>query len=360
MNYALIGCGRVAPNHMVAAKANGLHIVAVCDLDPNQARKLLSEHEVESARIYTDYQEMLNKEKLDLVAIATWSGEHAKIALEAIRHGGHVMVEKPIALSIEEARLLIEEAKAHGVKLCTNHQNRFNPAIRAIRQAIDKGKLGRLLYGTAHVRWFRGLSYYAQSSWRGTWAQDGGALMNQCIHDADLLRWMMGDEIEEVFAYTDNLIHPYIEAEDLGMAVIRFKNGSYGIFEGTADIYPDGLEETLHIFGETGTVKAGGMSVNRLEAWNVQGEEDQLPLLQKECDEDPENVYGYGHTPLYQDMLEAIQQDRAPLVDGEAGMRALELILAIYQSAAEGKPVRLPLQRGSTLDYVGRFKSHAQ
>ena len=144
MNYALIGCGRVAPNHMVAAKANGLHIVAVCDLDPNQARKLLSEHQVESARIYTDYQEMLNKEKLDLVAIATWSGEHAKIALEAIRHGVHVIVEKPIALSIEEARLLIEEAKAHGVKLCTNHQNRFKPGDTRYSAGHRQGKIRKI------------------------------------------------------------------------------------------------------------------------------------------------------------------------------------------------------------------------
>lgn len=179
--------------------------------------------------------------------------------------------------------------------------------------------------------------------------------MNQCIHNGDLLRWMMGDEIEEVFAYTDNMMHPYIEAEDLGMAVIKFKNGTYGLFEGTADVMPAGLEETLYVFGDKGTVKAGGMSVNRMEAWNVPGEEDRLEEIRRECDENPENVYGFGHTPLYRNVIEAIEQDGQPLVDAEAGMRALELILAMYQSAVEHRPVKLPLEKGSTLDYVGRF-----
>lgn len=356
LRYALVGCGRVAPNHITAAKQNQLEIVAICDLDINKANEFKISNQLEDdVKIYTDYKSLFHEEKLDLVAIATWSGEHAKIALEAIQNGIHVIIEKPIALSIEDANQIILSAKEHGVKVCANHQNRFNPAIRAIHKAIDEGKLGKILYGTAHVRWYRGEEYYNQDSWRGTWKQDGGALMNQCIHNADLLRWMMGDEIEEVFAYTDNLIHPYIEAEDIGMAVIKFKNGTYGIFEGTTVVYPDGLEETLHIFGKTGTVKAGGMSVNRIDVWNVKGEEDQLSEIQKQCDEDPENVYGFGHTPLYKDMIEAILFDKTPLVDGEAGKRALELILAIYESAREGKKIRFPLGKGSTIENEERF-----
>lgn len=356
MNYALIGCGRVAPNHIGAARENKLNMVAICDIDAEKAQDFKIKNQLpKSVKIYTDYNELFEKEALDLVAIATWSGEHAKIALAAIRHKINVIIEKPIALSMDDARQIVEEGKKYNVKVCTSHQNRFNPTIKKIREAVEKKLVGELVYGAAHVRWFRGENYYAQDGWRGTWAQDGGALMNQCIHNGDLLRWMMGDEIEEVFAYTDNMMHPYIEAEDLGMAVIKFKNGTYGLFEGTADVMPAGLEETLYVFGDKGTVKAGGMSVNRMEAWNVPGEEDRLEEIRRECDENPENVYGFGHTPLYRNVIEAIEQDGQPLVDAEAGMRALELILAMYQSAVEHRPVKLPLEKGSTLDYVGRF-----
>ncbi len=358
MNYALIGCGRVAPNHIVAAKANQLNIVAICDIDTKKAEEFRRDNQLdESVKIYSDYNQLFESEALDLIAIATWSGEHAKIALAAIRNKINVIIEKPIALSMEDAHRIVAESKEYNVKVCTSHQNRFNPTIKKIREAVEKKLVGNLVYGAAHVRWFRGENYYSQDDWRGTWAQDGGALMNQCIHNGDLLRWMMGDEIEEVFAYTDNMMHPYIEAEDLGMAVIKFKNGTYGLFEGTADVMPNGLEETLYVFGDQGTVKAGGMSVNRMEVWNVPGEEDRLEAVRKECDENPENVYGYGHTPLYRNMIEAITYDRQPLVDAEAGTRALELILAMYQSAAEKRPVKLPLEKGSTMDYIGRFDS---
>lgn len=358
MKYALIGCGRVAPNHIRAALNNHLEFVGLCDQDIDKAAALREASQLpDSIPLFQSHQELLEKAKPELVAIATWSGEHAKIALDAIRAGVNVIVEKPIALSLEDADLLIREAREHHVKLCANHQNRFNPVIVEMRRALEAGKLGRMLYGTAHVRWKRTKAYYEQDdAWRGTWAQDGGALMNQCIHNADLLRWMMGDEIQEVIAYTDNLNHPYIEVEDLGLALIRFTNGTYGLFEGTTNVSPDGLEETLYLFGDRGTVKAGGMSVNHLEVWQIPGEEDRLPLLQKTINEDPLNVYGHGHTPLYADMIEAIEKDRAPLVDGEAGRRALELILGIYRSAKEKRPVAFPLESGSTMESLGRFQ----
>ncbi len=354
MRYALIGCGRVAPNHITAAKANGLEIKAVCDLDYDKAVEFCKDNGLDSTtEIYTDFQKMLDEIKPELTAIATWSGEHARIALEVIRHHSNVIIEKPIALSIEDADKIIEAGKKEDVVVAANHQNRFNPAIREMQSALEEGRLGKLLYATAHVRWWRGKEYYDQDTrWRGTWEEDGGALMNQCIHNGDLLRWMCGDSIEEVFAYTANLDHPYIPVEDMGMAVIKFTNGTYGIFEGTTDARPNGLEETLYLFGSKGTVKAGGMSVNHIDVWNVEGEEGRLQELRKKCDEDPLNVYGSGHTPLYTDVIDAIKSGRKPLVDGEAGKRALELILAIYQSAREGRPVHLPLEKGSTLDNI--------
>ena len=364
ISYALIGCGRIAPNHIAAAldQANKLGIVALCDPVEAHAQALLTHIPPEQrsdVKIYTDYSTMLKEIAPQLCAIATESGKHAHIALDCIDAGSHLIIEKPIALSLKDADSVIRAGKENGKLVCACHQNRFNKSIQKIRQAVESGTFGRLLHGTAHIRWNRGENYYKQAPWRGTWAQDGGALMNQCIHNIDLLRWMMGDEITEVFAYTDQLMHPYLEAEDLGLAMIRFKNGSYGIIEGTTNIYPNNLEETLYLFGEQGTAKAGGKSVNIIEEWRFDGEdEEQVKAIYSE---DPPNVYGFGHTPLYADVLAAIQEGRPPLVDGEAGRRALELVLAIYKSSKEGKPVTLPLQNFSTMDMVDMaFKGKGQ
>lgn len=357
MKYALIGCGRISPNHLEAAINNNLGIVGICDIVPENMDILLNKLNIDTNKYkkFTDYKEMLENEKPELVAIATESGKHAQIALDCLDAGCNVIIEKPIALSLEDADKIIEKAKEKDLVVCANHQNRFNKSIQKIRQAVESGEFGKMLYGTAHIRWNRGQDYYTQAPWRGTWAQDGGALMNQCIHNIDLLRWMMGDEIDEVSAYTDNLNHDYIEAEDLGMAIVKFKNGSYGIIEGTTNIYPKNLEETLYLFGQKGTVKAGGKSVNIIEEWIFADNKEDAEEVKKNNSEMPKNVYGFGHTPLYKDVINAIETHTKPLIDAEAGRRALELVLAIYKSAVEGKPVKLPLSKCSTMDFVGRF-----
>lgn len=356
MRYALIGCGRISPNHVVAAGNNRLEIVALCDIDQAQMEdKILKFDLSKEMPQYTDYKKMLQEQKPELVAIATESGKHAQIALDCIEAGCNVIIEKPIALSLADADQIIERAKEKGVKVCACHQNRFNKSIQKIREAVEKKRFGRLLYGTAHIRWARDYEYYARAKWRGTWEQDGGALMNQCIHDIDLLRWMMGDEIDEVVGMTDRLKHDYIEAEDLGIALIKFKNGSYGIIEGTTNIYPRNLEETLYIFGEKGTVKAGGEAVNIIEEWRFSDYLDDPEEVKKECHELPPNIYGFGHSKLYADVIDAIENDRAPYVDGEAGRRALELVLAIYLSASTGQSVKFPLKECTTIDFRGRF-----
>ena len=357
MKYALIGCGRISPNHVAAAIKNNLDIVAVCDIVPEHMENILSKFEIDNSNIkrYTNYIEMIETEKPELVAIATESGKHAEIAINCINHGINVIIEKPIALNLEDADKIIDAAKKNNVVVCANHQNRFNKSIQRIRKEVEKGSFGKMMYGTAHIRWNRGPEYYKQAPWRGTWEQDGGALMNQCIHNIDLLRWMMGDEVTEVCAYTDNLIHDYIDAEDLGMAIVKFKNGSYGIIEGTTTIYPKNLEETLYLFGSKGTVKAGGKSVNVIEEWNFENMDEDPEMIKKNNSEMPENVYGFGHTPLYTNVINAINTHTKPLIDAEAGKRALELVLAIYKSAAENRPVKLPLDKCSTMDFKGRF-----
>ena len=356
LNYALIGCGRIAINHISACLNNkdNLELVALCDIKDESAKELLKKAGIKNkVKIYKDYNELIKNEKLDLVAIAIKSGAHAKIAIDCLAKGINVIVEKPMALSIKDADLMIKTAEQNKVKLAVCHQNRFNKSIQKLRQVYEKNKFGKLFYGTAHIRWNRNKDYYDQATWRGTWEQDGGALMNQCIHNIDLLTWMLGGEVEQVFAYTDNLNHPYFEAEDLGLALIKFKNGCYGLIEGTVDVFPQNLEETLYLFGEKGTVKVGGKSVNKIETWKFADDsgESENDVLD-EFKEDPPNVYGFGHTPLYKDMIEAIKNNRKPYIDGVEGKKALEVVLAIYKSAKEKQAVNLPLMDFSTLDMV--------
>lgn len=356
MKYALIGCGRISPNHVMAAKRNELEIVALCDVvEENMDDKIAKFELPETVHKYTDYKELLKNEQPELIAIATESGKHAQIALDCIEAGCNLIIEKPIALSLADADAIVAKAEEKGVKVCACHQNRFNKSIQKIREAVEKKRFGKMFYGTAHIRWNRGYEYYSRAKWRGTWEQDGGALMNQCIHNIDLLRWMMGDDIVEVIGMTDKLNHDYIDAEDLGIALVKFANGSYGVIEGTTDVYPKNLEETLYLFGEKGTVKAGGTSVNIIEEWRFADLLDDPEEVKAQYHENPPNVYGYGHTPLYADVVDAVKNDRQPYVDAKAGRRALELVLAIYKSAAEGVRVQLPLKECSTMDFKGRF-----
>lgn len=358
MKYALIGCGRIAINHVKAVVENDLEFVAACDVVEGKAEVLLEKSAYsnpQNVEKYTDYIKMLDEHpEIELVSIATESGNHASIALDCIAHGVNIIIEKPMAMSLEDADKIIEEAEKHNVKLCVSHQNRFNLAVRQLREAIDKNRFTRLSHGSIHVRWNRDHNYYDQATWRGTWEQDGGCLMNQCIHGIDLLRWMLGDEIEEVYGTTRRQFHDYLEAEDVGLALVKFKNGAIGTIEGTTNVYPKNLEETLYIFGETGTVKLGGKSCNAIDVWDFKDESEKDKRL-KGMHEQTVNVYGNGHTALFKDMIEAIENDRKPFVDGYAGRRALELVLAIYKSQKTGEAVKLPLEDFSTEDMKGTF-----
>ena len=358
MKYALIGCGRIAVNHIKAAVNNHLDIVAVCDPIPEAMEALLAKHGLEkdtSIRRYADYKEMIEAEHPTLVGIATESGLHAEIALYCIDHGVNLIIEKPMAMSMADADEIIHRSEEKGVKVSACHQNRFNVAVQETRKALEAGRFGKLSHGSIHVRWNRNQDYYTQAPWRGTWAQDGGCLMNQCIHGIDLLRWMMGDEVEEVYGVTRQQFHHYLECEDVGLAVVKFKNGAIATIEGTTNVYPKNLEETLYLFGETGTVKIGGTSTNNIDVWNF-ADEDEADAKNRGLQEATSNVYGNGHTSLYADMIDAIEHDRKPYVDAVAGRNALEMILAIYQSSATGKPVKLPLGNVASTDFVSRFE----
>jgi predicted dehydrogenase len=223
-----------------------------------------------------------------------------------------------------------------------------------MRQALEAGRFGKISHGSINVRWNRNKEYYSQAPWRGKWASDGGCLFNQCIHGIDLLRWMMGDEVEEVYGVTKQQFHDYLEAEDIGMAVVKFKNGAVGTIEGTVNVYPRNLEETLYLFGENGTVKLGGTSTNNIDVWYFSDETDS-DTKNKGLQEATSNVYGNGHTSLYADVIDAIINDRKPYIDAVAGRNAVEMILAVYKSAATGMPVKLPLTDVASTDFTGRF-----
>lgn len=357
MKYALIGCGRISTNHMKAAVNNELNIVGVCDILPEKMEEILEKHGLEKDETihrYTDYKELLEKEHPTLVSIATESGNHAEIALYCIEKGVHVIIEKPMAMSIDDANKIINLAEEKNVKVSACHQNRFNIAVQELRKAVVAGRFGKISHGSIHVRWNRNKGYYDQASWRGTWAQDGGALMNQCIHGIDLLRWMMGDEVEEVYGATRQQFHDYLEAEDVGMAVVKFRNGAIGTIEGTTNVYPKNLEETLYIFGENGTVKIGGTSTNNIDVWEF-ADETEEDAKNKGLAEATSNVYGNGHTSLFADVIDSIENDRKPYVDAVAGRNALEMILAIYKSQKTGQPVKLPLNEFASTDMTGEF-----
>lgn len=358
MKYGLIGCGRIATNHVKAVTLNNLEFVAACDLVLDNINNLLAKHDLQNdtgiAR-YTDYKKMIEEHpELELVAIATSSGAHAEIALYCIDHGINVIIEKPMAMNMADAEEIIKRSAEKNVKVCACHQNRFNLAVQQVRKAVEDGRLGKISHGSIHVRWNRGKEYYTQAPWRGTWAEDGGCLMNQCIHSIDMLRWMMGDEVVSIYGQTRQQQHDYLEAEDVGVAIVTFANGAIATIEGTTNVYPQNLEETLYMFGDKGTVKLGGKSMNNIDVWDFADEKDG-DLETRALKEATINVYGNGHTPLYADMIDAITNDRKPYIDAVAGRNALEMILGIYKSMKIGETVQFPIGDFASTDMVGTF-----
>jgi len=361
-NVSLIGCGRISSKHIEAILANkeGLRLVACCDpvleLAQRRAKDYCASAGDANVKVYADYREMLVHEKPDICAIATESGYHARIAMDCLEAGSHVICEKPMALSTHDADAMISAARRNNRKLAVCFQNRFNVPVQRARAALEAGRFGKMLHGMIQVRWNRDESYYQQAPWRGTWDLDGGTLMNQCTHGIDLLQWMMGEDAVRVQAATRRYLRP-IEAEDFGAAIVEFASGAVGIIEGSADVFPQNLNETLSLFGEKGTVVIGGLAVNKIETWRFADATTVGDTEEKVLDptaKDPPTVYGFGHTALYADFLDALEQDRQPLVNGEAGKKALELILAIYKSQKTGKPVTLPVEL-STSEMKGTF-----
>jgi len=333
MNFAVIGCGRVSSRHVESIADLHARLVATADVIEARAQRAASQARADA---YTDYRRVLDRADVQVVTLCTPSGMHARMAIEAMQAGKHVLVEKPMALSLADADAMIATARACNVRLGVVLQNRYNPPMQDVRRAVDEGKLGKLLLGNATVRWFRPQEYY-EDGWHGTQAMDGGALMNQSIHHIDALQWLMGDA-ESVFAYTATLAHQ-MEAEDAGVATIRFKNGTLGVVEGSTLTYPENLEGSVAIFGERGSVKIGGTALNRKVIWKIAGAlEHEKELLTRE-QVDPPSVYGTSHRAVIADMIAAVNEQREPTTNGAQARKPVALVLAMYESARSGKPV---------------------
>jgi len=339
VNFALIGCGHIAAKHAQAiANSQAARLLAVADTHPGRTAPYREKY---GAREYSDYRQLLQDPGIDVVSICTPSGLHAQMAVDAARAGKHVLVEKPIALSLAGAGRIINECRQAGVKLAVVHPNRFKPAVQALKKALDEGRFGALTHGNATVRWNRNQAYFDRDAWRGTREMDGGVLMNQAIHNIDLLQWMLGP-VTEVFAYITTRLRK-IETEDLGVAVLKFQSGALGVVEAAATLYPENLEETLAVFGETGTAVIGGVTASQLNTWRVDGyTEDEAASLIQAVNNAPAKP---GHQVIIEDMAEAVITGREPLLNGAEGKKALEIILAIYQSARAGRPVSLPFDQ---------------
>ncbi len=336
---ALVGCGRISKNHFDAiAKLDGLSVCGVCDIVEQRAKDAGTALGVPW---FTSYEKMLAEAPSEIVTIATPSGLHPAHGILAAKVGKHVVCEKPMAITLASADDLVRACDDAKVKLFVVKQNRLNPPIQLLKRAVEKGRFGKVYLANTTVRWTRPQEYYDQAPWRGTWEFDGGAIMNQASHYVDLMQWLVGP-VESVIAKTATLARK-IEAEDTGIAVLRFRNGALGTIEVTMLTYPKNLEGSITILGEKGTVKIGGTAVNRVEKWEF-AEPDPDDALVESANTNPSSVYGSGHEGYYRNVLGVLRGEAIPDTDGRGGRKSLELILGIYQSARTGREVPLPLK----------------
>jgi UDP-N-acetyl-2-amino-2-deoxyglucuronate dehydrogenase len=371
LKYALIGCGRVAAKHLKAARflREDLDLAALVDSRPGAPADLLrscgfANEKAAAIPKYQDYLAMLAEIKPDLVAITTPSGTHFTIARAAIETGAHVLIEKPLTLSLEEADMLLELAKSRKVLTAVGHIYRFFPLVEMLQADLRHGIFGRILFGDVQVRWGHDQAYYDQAAWRGTWAQDGGALMNQSIHALDLMTWLLGSPVTEVSGWIARLTHR-IEAEDFGIAMLHLENGGFCQVEGTTCTDPNRQEASFTIICSEGELRCG-IAGKKPYVRIVDGHGRNLTW--RYLARFSKWLWRQGglraflglrnpHIGLYRDLIQAIRSNRAPLADGRSGRDAVELILAIYKSAREQKAVTLPLQGFSILDMAGFFPS---
>lgn len=337
LNFALVGCGRISKKHFEALKnnSNKSNLVAVCDIIEKRAKNASEENNCD---YYTSLLEMLKRNDIDAVSISTPSGYHPEHGRMIASSGRHVLVEKPIGVGLEDVKSLIKTCKKESVQLHVIHQNRFNNTISYLKKAIDENRFGKIYNVQSNVFWTRFQEYYDSDDWKGTWKLDGGAFMNQAIHYVDLLVHLIGD-VSSVMAYAKTQARK-IEAYDSGVVALDFKNGAMGSMNVSMLTYPKNLEGSFTIIGEKGTVKIGGVALNKIEVWDFKDKnKDDEKVFEQSYD--TKSVYGFGHTKYYNIVIDCIVNNKQPFIDGNEGIKALKLVSAIHQSSKENKRIYL-------------------
>ena len=366
LGVVLIGCGRVAEKHLKAiSKLKGLELKAVVDVNPDSCKRLLNSVKgFKDVKQYSDYKQAIDEIKPAIVSVTVPSGLHFQIAKYAMEHGSNLLLEKPMTMSVSEAREIYEISKKTGLKIAMGHIYRYLPIVGLVRQDIAEGKYGKVTHGTIYVRWGHGEDYYQSAAWRGTWKSDGGALMNQTIHAIDLLVWLMGSEPEEATAMIAKRLRN-IEAEDLGMAVLRLENGSLAQIEGTTATIPSKHTAEFSVFCENGQLSMGLDSgkphisvfgvkpdgkTKKLNGYYIRKQFKEGGLFSYKCALNP-------HLGIYKDLSDSIIENKNPIADAYAGFSSVETLLGIYKSAKEGRPVKLPLEGDfNSIDMTGYFE----
>jgi UDP-N-acetyl-2-amino-2-deoxyglucuronate dehydrogenase len=344
--FGIVGCGMIAGFHIRAlAEIPGARVVALMDQIPGAAERL-SDSSGLHCDAYTELGPMLQRKDVDVVIVSTPSGAHMESAVAAAEAGKHVVVEKPLEITVERCDRIINTCAKHRVQLCTIFPSRFADANRALKAAVDAGRFGRLTLAETTCKWWRSQEYYDKGGWRGTWALDGGgALMNQAIHNVDLLQWMMGP-VSHISGFTATLAHERIEVEDTAVACLRFASGALGVIQATTSVHP-GFPKTIAVHGDRGTVVIEQEDVLRWELTPETAEDRAIKerFAQKVGasggSSNPAAISHEGHARQLGDFVQAIETGRPPLVDGREGRRAVEIILAIYRSAKTGQTVAL-------------------
>ncbi len=340
LRFALAGCGRIAANHIASINrhADRAELVAVCDTDPVALAAAI--HQT-GARAFAHYPQMLAEAGADCVVLATPSGLHARQVVEAAQAGLHVMTEKPMATRWADGLAMVKACDDARVRLFVVKQNRRNRTLQLLREAINAGRFGRIYMVTVNVFWARPQSYYDSADWRGTWEFDGGAFMNQASHYIDLLDWLIGP-VESVMAYTGTLAR-HIEVEDTGVAALRWRNGAMGTVNVTMLTHPKNLEGSITVLGEHGSVRIGGVAVNTIEHWAF-AEPHAMDAGLDDASYQTSSVYGLGHPLYYDNVIRTLRGECEPETDGREGLKSLELLIAMYRSARDGKKINLPLE----------------
>jgi UDP-N-acetyl-2-amino-2-deoxyglucuronate dehydrogenase len=340
IRFALVGCGRISANHFDAIEkhAERAELVGLCDVDPAALQKA---EERTGCPGFRSLESLLAGTDADVVILATPSGLHADQAVQVAEAGRHVMTEKPMATRWQDGKRMVHACDLAGVHLFVVKQNRRNATLQLLKRAVDKGRFGRIYMVTINVFWTRPQAYYDSAPWRGTWEFDGGAFMNQASHYVDLLDWLIGP-IESLQAYTATL-ERNIQVEDTGVVSIRWRTGALGSMNVTMLTYPKNLEGSITIIGEKGTVRVGGVAVNRIDHWEF-ADSDPDDSRVEQASYETTSVYGFGHPLYYDNVIKSLRGEAKPDTDGREGLHSLEILIATYLSARDGRRVALPLE----------------